>query len=112
MHRDFDDDDMNYIVDAYHAWRGETEGIQHKAFRDGYKDVAGFCKSATIEEVAAHEYILTPGRYVGAPDAVDDGVSFATKMQTLTKQLAQQMEKSEDMDENIRKQLRRIGYEL
>ena len=110
VHRDFDDDDMNDIVDAYHAWRGEK--VQHEAFRDGYKDVAGFCKSATIEEVAAHEYILTPGRYVGTPDAVDDGVPFATKMQTLTEQLAKQMEKSYQLDDDIRKQLRRIGYEL
>ena len=110
VHRDFDDDDMSYIVDAYHAWRGET--VTHEAFKDGYKDVAGFCKSATMDEVAAHEYILTPGRYVGAPDAVDDGVPFATKMQTLTEQLAKQMKRSYELDDEIRKQLGRIGYGL
>jgi len=59
VHRDLSDDEIAEIARTYHAWRGEAEA-------GDYEDKAGFCKSATLEEIKTHQYVLTPGRYVGA----------------------------------------------
>ena len=110
-HRDLDPaKDIRYIVDAYHSWRGEE--VEHEAFKDGYQDIAGFCKSTKIDEVKEHGYVLTPGRYVGAEEIEDDGIPFEDKMKILTDQMAKQMAKSGDLDSEIRKQLARVGYEF
>ena len=66
----------------YHAWRGEYGA-------GDYEDVPGFCKSAATEQIAEHGYVLTPGRYVGAADAEDDGEPFDEKMKRLTAELAE-----------------------
>ena len=109
-HRDLDPKkDINYIVSAYHSWRG-GEGVEHEAFKDGYQDIPGFCRGVSLDEVKEHGFVLTPGRYVGAEEIEDDGVPFAEKMQVLTDQLAEQIAKSVDLDTAIRKQLARVGY--
>lgn len=102
-HKEFDDEDTKKITGAYHAWRGQAEAGE-------YEDVKGFCKSATIDEVREHEYILTPGRYVGIEDVEDDGEPFEEKMTRLTGELAEQFSKSRDLEDEIRKNLRGIGY--
>ena len=65
-HRDFAQEDIARIASAYHAWRGEEDA-------GDYEDVPGFCKSASLDEVRKHGYVLTPGRYVGAEVQEDDG---------------------------------------
>ncbi|CDM65394.1 type I restriction-modification system methyltransferase subunit [Pyrinomonas methylaliphatogenes] len=60
-HRELTDEDIQKIADTYHAWRGEKEAGE-------YRDVPGFCKSATLEEIRKHGYVLTPGRYIGGPE--------------------------------------------
>jgi type I restriction-modification system DNA methylase subunit len=65
VHRELSDEEIARITGTYHAWRGEAGAGE-------YKDVAGFCKSATTEGIAAHGYVLTPGRYVGAEETEDD----------------------------------------
>ena len=67
------DEEIARIAGAYHAWRGEKDA-------GAYADVPGFCKAATLEEIAAHGFVLTPGRYVGAEDVEDDGEPFEEKM--------------------------------
>ena len=110
-HRDLDPvKDIRYIVDAYHSWRGEE--AKYKAFKKGYKDIAGFCKSIKIDEIKEHDYALSPGRYVDAEEIEDDGVPFKEKMQIFTNQLAKQMANSGKLNAEIRKQLARIGYEF
>lgn len=109
-HRDLDlAKDIRYIADAYHSWRGGEE-IEHEAFKKGYRDIPGFCKSAKLKEIKEHGYVLTPGRYVGAEEVEDDGEPFEEKMQVLTEQLAEQMARADDLDAEIRKQLARVGY--
>jgi type I restriction enzyme M protein len=44
------------------------------------EDVAGFCKSATLAEIASHDFVLTPGRYVGAEEVEEDAEPFGAKM--------------------------------
>ena len=101
-HRDFTDEDIKKIADTYHNWRkGEN-----------YQDIAGFCKSADLAEVEKHDFVLTPGRYVGIPDEEDDGVPFEEKMATLTATLSEQIQKEEEMNQNIKEQLKKVGFEI
>lgn len=102
-HREFLDEDIKKIAQTYHNWRN---------INGNYEDIKGFCKSVKIEEIREHEYILTPGRYVGIEEAVDDGVDFEEKMENLTSELAELFTKSRHLEEEIKKNLRGLGYEL
>ena len=100
--RELSDEDIKKIANTYIAWQNE----------DGYEDVQGYSKVASIDEIKEHDYILTPGRYVGIEEVEDDGEPFEEKMERLTSTLAMQFEKSRELEEEIRKQLGGIGYEL
>ena len=104
-HKELGPEDIQRIAGTYHAWRGDPKA-------DKYQDIAGFCKSATLDEVAANSYVLTPGRYVGAEDVEDDDEPFDQKMQQLAAQLSKQMEESRKLDDEIRKSLKGLGYDL
>ena len=98
--RDFTVDDIQKIADTFHAW-------QHG---EGYKDVPGFCYSASLEDIRKHEHVLTPGRYVGAEEQEEDGEAFAEKMARLTAQLAEQFAESAKLEDEIKKNLAGLGY--
>ncbi|GHZ98668.1 restriction endonuclease subunit M [Vibrio cholerae] len=100
--RDFTSDDIAKIANVFHAWQSGT----------GYKDEKGFCFSAKLEDLQKHDYVLTPGRYVGAADAEEDSEPFADKMQRLTAQLKSQFEESDRLEKAIKENLAGIGYEL
>lgn len=100
--RELSDEDIKKIANTYIAWQKE----------EGYEDVQGFSKVASLEEIKGHDYILTPGRYVGIEEVEDDGEPFEEKMDRLTTTLAKQFKKSRELEEEIRKQLGGIGYEL
>lgn len=104
VRRELTDDDIQQIAGTFHRWRGVQ---QDKA----YQDIAGFCKSATIDEVKQHDYILTPGRYVGIAEEEDDGEPFEQKMTRLTQSLSEKFARSRELEEQIRENLRRLGYE-
>ena len=104
-HRELSEEDIKKIADTYHAWRGESGAGQ-------YEDVKGFCKAAKLEEVREHEYILTPGRYVGIEDIAEDSEPFDEKMQRLTGELAEMFAKSRHLEDEIRQRLGAIGYEF
>lgn len=104
-HRELSDEDIKKIADTYHAWRGEAGAGE-------YKDIKGFCKAATLEEVREHEYILTPGRYVGIEEVEEDCEPFDEKMQRLTGELAEMFAKSRQLEDAIRKRLGAIGFEF
>mgnify|MGYP000184988638 FL=1 len=102
VHRDLADTDIDTITGTYHNWRkGE-----------GYEDIKGYCKSATIEEIQKHKYALTPGRYVGIRDEEDDGIPFENKMADLSATLKEQMEKEAQLNQEIKDQLSNIGVNL
>lgn len=105
--RDFTRDDIQKVADLYHAWKTgeEVNGV-------AYEDQAGFCKSATLAEIKKHDFVLTPGRYVGAADEEDDGIPFTEKMATLTEKLSEQFAESAKLEAEIKKNLMRLGYEL
>lgn len=100
--RELTDEDIRKIADTYINWQNGTN----------YEDVKGYCKEANLEEIEKHNYILTPGRYVGIEEEIDDGEPFEEKMARLTAQLSEQFAKSKELEEEIRKQLGRIGYDI
>ncbi len=77
-----------------------------------YKDTPGFCYSASLNDIKKHDYVLTPGRYVGAADQEEDSEPFAEKMARLTAQLKEQFEESDRLEGEIRKNLAVIGYDV
>ena len=76
------------------------------------EDIKGFCAVKTTEDIAAQDYILTPGRYVGIEDKEEDDEPFDEKMTRLTSELSQMFTKSHELEEEIRKKLGAIGYEI
>jgi len=103
VHRELSDEDIVRIAGIYHAWRGEADAGE-------YQDIPGFCRSATIEEVASYSYVLTPGRYVGAEDIEDEDEPFEDKMARLTASLEKQFDESESLETAIRRNLERLQY--
>jgi len=102
-HRELTDEDIQKIARTYHAWRGE-KGAEE------YKDIPGFCKSATLEEIRKHGYVLTPGHYVGSEEQEDDGEPFQEKMKRLTRELAELFRKSAELEERIKANLGELEY--
>jgi type I restriction enzyme M protein len=103
--RALSDDDIASIANAFHAWRGSPSAVEARLT---YDDVPGFCKSATLAEIKAADYALTPGRYVGAADIEDDGEPIEDKIERLTKDLFEQFEESARLEKVVREQLGRI----
>ncbi len=98
-HLELSDEEIARISGTYHAWRGEKGAGE-------YQDVAGFCKSATIEEIAFHSFVLAPGRYVGAEEVEDDGEVFEEKMSGLLVRLEEQFAESAKLEAAILDNLR------
>ncbi len=101
--RELTDDEIQKIADTYHAWRGENGAGE-------YADVAGFCKSASMEEIRKHGHVLTPGRYVGAAEQEDDGEPFAEKMARLSALWREQRAEGARLDAAIEANLKELGY--
>ncbi len=128
VHRELTEADLEKITSTYHAWRGghvsrgaaenaekekpgAAESLRAFASPREYSDVPGFCKSATTAEIAAHGYVLTPGRYVGAEEVEDDGEPFEEKMPRLVAELQGQFAESAKLEAAIRANLKGLGYE-
>ena len=102
-HRELSDDDIARIADTYHAWRSKSAKAQ-------YADVPGFCKSATLDDIRAHDHILTPGRYVGVAPQPDDDEPFQEKMTRLAAEWRAQRKEARRLDAEIEKNLKRLGF--
>ena len=101
-HRELKDEEIEKIFKIYHAWK----------MSQNYQDIEGFAKSTSIEEIKTHDYVLTPGRYVGLEDEIDDGIPFEEKMGKLTAELSKSFEESKTLEEKIKKNLKGLGYGL
>jgi type I restriction enzyme M protein len=100
-HRDFTDEDIQKLADTFSAFQNGT-----------LEDVKGFCAVVTTQDIAKQDYILTPGRYVGIEEQEDDGEPFEEKMDRLTSELSDMFKKSHELEDEIRKKLGAIGYEI
>ena len=94
------DEDISKISSTVQSWRNDED----------YEDVAGFCYKAKFEEIEKNSFVLTPGRYVGAPEEEDDGEPFDEKMKRLTSLLKDQQEKGRELDQQIAENLKKIGF--
>ena len=103
VHRELSDEDIARIAGTYHAWRGEVGAVE-------YRDIPGFCKSATAEEIVGHRHVLAPGRYVGAAEIEDDGEPFEEKMARLTVKLEEQFQESARLEAAIRRNLQELRH--
>jgi len=103
--KELTDIDITSIGEIYHSWRS-------KDWESKYKDVPGLCKSVPLDEVRKNNFVLTPGRFIDFKEEKDDGVVFDDKMKNLTQELKGQMTKGNELDVEIAKNLRSIGYSL
>ncbi|MCW1248600.1 type I restriction-modification system subunit M [Acaricomes phytoseiuli] len=90
------DHDIEQIAGTYHAWRNH---------QGGYEDVPGFAKAAKIDEIEKHDFILTPGRYVGAAEAKVDDEPIDEKIERLTKELFAEFERGRELEHEVRRSL-------
>lgn len=100
-HRDFSEDDTKKIADTFAEFQAGT-----------LESVKGFCAVADLEDIKQQDYILTPGRYVGIEEQQDDDELFEEKMNRLVDELSEMFSKSHELEDEIRKNLGAIGYEL
>jgi type I restriction enzyme M protein len=121
-HRELTEEDTRRIADTYHAWRGEIitpsppsliklegEGRDEGESAE-YRDIPGFCKAATLDDIRKHGHVLTPGRYVGAEQVEDGGEPFEEKMRRLAAQLEEQFSEAARLERLIKENLRALGY--
>ncbi|MGY4675930.1 class I SAM-dependent DNA methyltransferase [Ursidibacter arcticus] len=99
--RDFTADDIAKVANTYHNWQQSVE----------YQNIPAFCYTATLDEIAQNDFVLTPGRYVGTAEQEDDGIPFAEKMQELTALLKEQFKQSAELEAKIKANLGGLGYE-
>ena len=100
--RELSQEEILSIAETYHNYQNDTN----------YEDKLGYCKKATLEEIESNDYVLTPGRYVGTEEVEDDGIPFEEKMKTLTEELSNQFKQSNELDEEIKRVLGAIGYDI
>lgn len=100
-HRDFTDEDIQLLAKTFEDFQNGT-----------LEDKKGFCAVVSTEDIAKQDYILTPGRYVGIEEKEDDGEPFEEKMTRLTSELSEMFKKSHELEDEIKKKLGAIGYEI
>lgn len=101
VHRELSDDEIEKLAATFEAFDAGT-----------LADVKGYCATVTTEDIAKQDFILTPGRYVGIEDQEDDGEPFEEKMTRLTGELSEMFQRSHELEEEIRKRLGAIGYDI
>jgi type I restriction enzyme M protein len=111
--RDFTAENLEKIAGTFRAWRRDPASLEPKlstSTQTAYANVLGFCYSATLDEIAKHGFVLTPGRFVGAEETEDDGEPFEEKMQKLVAELNAQFAESAKLEQEIKSNLEGLGY--
>jgi type I restriction enzyme M protein len=96
--------EIERVASTYHAWRGTTG--------EDYADEPGFCKGSDLQEIEETSFTLSPGRYVGAPEAEEDEVAFEERIATLVDRLAEELAENERLAAEVKRALGRVGYEV
>ncbi len=102
-HRELSTGAIQSITSTYHAWRGET---------DKYRDVPGFCKRVSTDEIVSHDYSLSPGRYIDSALQCDEDVDFNDRMQELCQQYSSQVAESRRLESELQSCLKRLGFHV
>jgi type I restriction enzyme M protein len=109
------DEDIARIADTYREWRGRPAGrvaSASESVETSYADEPGFCYTATLAEIKAADYALTPGRYVGVARTEEDAEPIEARVARLTSQLFAQFEQSEELGADVRRQLGRVSNDV
>jgi len=102
-HRAFTEKDISKIASTYHEWRQKN---------NKYRNIKGFCRSASLDEIKKQKYVLTPGRYVGIPDEEGDGISLEVKIGELSKKLKEQLDQETKLNKEVRESLAILGIKI
>ncbi|MDK8496608.1 class I SAM-dependent DNA methyltransferase [Corynebacterium marquesiae] len=102
--RTFSDEDIQKIADTFRLWRGRTSAPKDEA----YEDIAGFCKSASLDDIRDADFAMTPGRYVGFAEAEEDDEPIDEKIARLTGELTAALDDAARLDQVVREQLGRL----
>jgi type I restriction enzyme M protein len=105
VERTLTDEEVIRLGGTYHAWCGSMSATAKGLI---YQDIPGFCKSATLDDIRAADYTLTPGRYVGAPAAEDDAEPVEEKIAQLTTDLLAALDESARLEKLVREQMERL----
>ena len=97
-HRELKDEEVKKIYETYHAWKKD----------ENYTNEEGFSYSATLDEIREHDYVLTPGRYVGIEEEEDDGIPFEEKFDKISNELLELFKESEELEKKIKENLKVI----
>lgn len=97
--RELTEEDIAKVAKVYHDFKTQN---------GEYEDVAGFAKVATLDAIKEHDYVLTPGRYVGSEEVEEDDEAFAEKMERLTAELNEQFAKSHELEAKIKENLEKV----
>lgn len=111
VHRELTDEEIDRITKTYHAWRSPAIASA-KADAASYKDIPGFCRSVTTEEIGKHDFVLTPGRYVGVEEVEEDECVFEEKMAELTATLGRSLTEHAKLEKEVKKNLAALGFTI
>jgi type I restriction enzyme M protein len=100
--RVLDDEDIVKIADTYHAWR--NHGNTHQ-------DIPGFARAASLDDLKSHDFVLTPGRYVGAEDAELDDALTSDRIERLTAELFLELDRGRELERELRSRLGNLHAE-
>jgi type I restriction enzyme M protein len=114
VNRVFTNEDVQKIAQTVHQWREDKDQLPAPEGEEApvYQDIPGFCKSATLEEIQGHGYVLSPGRYTGSEDVEDDDESFKEKLDELVGELKGLFGRSDALRVDVKKSMKELGYEL
>jgi len=107
--RDFLPEQIEFLANIVRLWRGETveteagseEMLRQQFPEGGYRDIAGVCKAATLQEIEAQGWSLNPGRYVGVADSQPEDFDFNERLEELAEELELLNAQSRDLEERI-----------
>ncbi len=100
-HRELMQEDIMKIAETFNAYR-----------KASLQNEKGFCAVCALDEISQQDFILTPGRYVGIAEQQEDGEHFEEKMERLTTELSGLFAESHRLEDEIKKQLASIGFQL
>lgn len=108
------EEDIQKIAQAVHLWREDADRspVAEGEKAPMYEDIPGFCKSASLEEIQGHGFVLSPGRYTGSEEVEDDDEAFKEKLDELVGELKGLFGRSDALRIEVKKGLKELGYEL
>lgn len=115
-HRDFLPEQIEFLANIVRLYRGEKPELEQgseqllaeKGMSNGYVDVAGLCKVASLEEIETQGWSLNPGRYVGTAARDAEDVDFAERLEELAEEFEILSTEANELEQVIKTNLVQI----